>query len=193
MGGVPTIGVSAVLLNVTAIDPTDDGFLTVYPKLPRGVANPADPIRLFDDQSSFLPNYPNSSNLNFVAGDIVPNLVLARVGAGGKIRLEELRRADQRRPPTSSAGSTPAPAAATASPASRPTRAARHPRQHGGHRRPVRQRRAAATSRWPRRRAGLCPGAPRAVVLNVTAVNPTSNGYVTVWPTGISDGPSRPA
>ena len=88
MGGVPTVGVSAVLLNVTAIDPTDDGFLTAYPKLPRGVVNPADPIRVFDDQSSFLPNYPNSSNLNFVAGDIVPNLVLARVGAGGKIRLK---------------------------------------------------------------------------------------------------------
>ena len=96
VGGVPTVGVSAVLLNVTAIDPTDDGFLTVYPKLARGVANPADPIRLFDDQSSFLPNYPNSSNLNFSAGDIVPNLVLARVGAGGKVRLEELRRHDQR-------------------------------------------------------------------------------------------------
>ncbi len=96
VGGVPTVGVSAVLLNVTAVDPTDDGYLTAYPKLPRGVANPADPIRLFDDESSFLPNYPNSSNLNFVAGDIVPNLVLARVGAGGKIRLEELRRHDER-------------------------------------------------------------------------------------------------
>src|SRR5438477_8702 len=88
VGGVPGQGVSAVLLNVTAIDPTADGFVTAYPKLPRGGVNPADPIRLFDDQSSFLPNYPNSSSLNFVAGDIVPNLLLARVGAGGKIRLQ---------------------------------------------------------------------------------------------------------
>ena len=40
VGGVPTVGVSAVLLNVTAIDPTDDGFLTAYPKLARGVVEP---------------------------------------------------------------------------------------------------------------------------------------------------------
>ena len=141
VGGVPTVGVSAVLLNVTAIDPTDDGFLTAYPKLPRGVVNPADPIRVFDDQSSFLPNYPNSSNLNFVAGDIVPNLVLARVGAGGKIRLKNF------------AGLTNAAAdivgwfdtgadKGDGFTGITPTRAARHPQRDGRHRRPLHQRRA---------------------------------------------------
>src|SRR5215203_2940243 len=35
-GGVPATGVSAVLLNVTAVAPTEPGYLTVYPKLARG-------------------------------------------------------------------------------------------------------------------------------------------------------------
>jgi hypothetical protein len=180
VGGVPGIGVSAVLLNVTAIDPTDDGFLTAYPKLPRGVANPADPIRLFDDQSSFLPNYPNSSNLNFAAGDIVPNLVLARVGAGGKIRLKNF------------AGFTNVAAdvvgwfdtgtnGGDGFTGITPTRVLDTRNGDLGGRFISGQSHDLTVAPSA---GGAVPKNASAVVLNVTAVNPTSNGYVTVWPTG---------
>lgn len=65
-GGVPATGVSAVAMNVTVAAPTQPGFVTVYPA---GVAR------------------PNVSNLNFYAGQVVPNLVIIPVGPGGKIEL----------------------------------------------------------------------------------------------------------
>ncbi len=65
-GGVPSSGVSAVVLNVTVTEPTAVGHLTVFPS---GTAMPL------------------ASNLNFVAGQTVPNLVVAKVGAGGKVSL----------------------------------------------------------------------------------------------------------
>lgn len=79
VGGVPSSGVSAVLLNVTAIDPATNGFITVGPR-------PAGSGDLFDDQHSY-GRWPDASNLNVRAGQTAPNLVLARVGAGGRIRL----------------------------------------------------------------------------------------------------------
>src|SRR5438445_105971 len=62
-GGVPATGVSAVVLNITAYKPTNSGSLTVYPTgIPR----------------------PPTSNLNFVPGQVVPNLVITPVGPDGK-------------------------------------------------------------------------------------------------------------
>jgi hypothetical protein len=78
VGGVPASGVSAVLVNVTAVNASAASYLTVFPKPPRR--------SLFDDQSSF-PAVPFASNLNLSAGQVVPNLVVAKVGAGGKVRL----------------------------------------------------------------------------------------------------------
>jgi hypothetical protein len=66
VGGVPASGVAAVVLNVTVVHPARAGYVTVY----------AD--------GSFRPT---ASNLNFVAGQTVPNLVVARVGLGGKVAL----------------------------------------------------------------------------------------------------------
>jgi hypothetical protein len=79
--GVPASGVSAVLLNVTALDADvpGPGFISILPKPPR-VGD------IFNDQGSY-GGYPTTSNLNLDNGDPVPNLVLARVGAGGKIRI----------------------------------------------------------------------------------------------------------
>jgi hypothetical protein len=65
-GGVPASGVSAVVLNVTAVAPTAEGYVTVYAD---GLAR------------------PTTSNLNFVAGRTVPNLVIAPVGTNGKVAL----------------------------------------------------------------------------------------------------------
>jgi hypothetical protein len=64
--GVPASGVGAVALNVTATDPTTPSFLTVWPT---GL------------------DRPTASNLNFVAGQTVPNMVIAKVGVGGQVSI----------------------------------------------------------------------------------------------------------
>ncbi len=65
-GGVPPSGASAVVLNVTAAAPTaPDSYLTLFP---------AGTVR------------PLASNLNFNAGEIVPNLVVVRV-QNGKVSI----------------------------------------------------------------------------------------------------------
>jgi hypothetical protein len=65
-GGVPATGASAVVMNVTVTEATQPSFLTVYP-------------------SGQSP--PNASNLNFAAGQNVPNLVTVKLGAGGKVNI----------------------------------------------------------------------------------------------------------
>jgi hypothetical protein len=68
--GVPamnsTTPPSAVVLNVTVTNPTAAGYLTLYPT---GVSRPL------------------ASNLNFVPGQTVPNLVEVALGAGGKVTV----------------------------------------------------------------------------------------------------------
>jgi hypothetical protein len=66
VGGVPSAGVAAVVLNVTVTNPTADGYITVWPA--------GSPM-------------PLASNLNFGPGQTVPNLVMAKVGAGGKVSV----------------------------------------------------------------------------------------------------------
>jgi subtilisin family serine protease len=65
-GGVPFIGVDAVVLNVTVTQPTAQSFLTVFPS---GTA------------------WPLASNLNFLPGQTIPNLVVAKVGADGRVAV----------------------------------------------------------------------------------------------------------
>ncbi len=64
-GGVAA-NASAVILNVTATDTASDTYVTVYPD---GVGR------------------PNASSLNVMSGDTVANLVIAKVGTTGKVRL----------------------------------------------------------------------------------------------------------
>jgi hypothetical protein len=65
-GGVPASGVTSVVLNVTVTDTAGpDSFLTLFPA---GTARPV------------------SSNLNFVAGETIPNLVVVRV-QNGKVSI----------------------------------------------------------------------------------------------------------
>jgi len=79
VGGIPSSGVSAVLLNVTGIAPPSWGYVSVSPR-PAGVGD------VFNDQNTYGA-LPSTSNLNLTGGETVPNLVLARVGAGGTIRF----------------------------------------------------------------------------------------------------------
>jgi hypothetical protein len=181
-GGVPATGVSAVLLNVTATGPSDDGYLAVYPKLPRGSRNPANLDEVWDDQSSYVPGYPSSSNLNFRAGEVVPNLVLAPVGAGGKVRLNSFAgtvdvvadvvgwfdRGGGTGTGDGFTGVTPARLLDTRD-------------GTGG----VGGRFGSGTTRdLPVAGHGGVPASATAAVLNVTAVDPSGPGYVTVWPAG---------
>ncbi len=66
LGGVPTTGVSAVVLNVTVTQTTTPGYLTVSPT---GTTRPV------------------VSNLNWSAGATIPNAVTVKVGTGGSIDL----------------------------------------------------------------------------------------------------------
>ncbi len=65
VGGVPPAGVAAVSLNVTAVDPVAAGFVTVFPC---GVQ-------------------PSVSSVNYVAGQTVPNAVIAPVSGSGEVCL----------------------------------------------------------------------------------------------------------
>ncbi|MFD5323893.1 N-acetylmuramoyl-L-alanine amidase [Streptomyces sp. NPDC127092] len=64
--GVPATGVKAVVLNVTATAPTAGSFVSVYPS---------------------GETRTSASNLNFVAGQTIPNLVIVPVGADGKVNF----------------------------------------------------------------------------------------------------------
>ena len=61
--GIPS-SATAVALNVTVTAPDEAGFVTVYP---------------------CGQDVPNASNLNFTAGQTIPNLVIAHVGQNGSI------------------------------------------------------------------------------------------------------------
>jgi|688.fasta_scaffold03653_20 hypothetical protein len=63
--GIPNTA-SAIVMNTTAVLPTGGSFLTVWPT---GVTRPL------------------ASNLNFVPGDIIPNLVQVGIGSNGKVSL----------------------------------------------------------------------------------------------------------
>jgi hypothetical protein len=63
-GGMPLSGVASVSLNVTVTNPTATSYLTVFPS---------------------TADRPVASNLNFSAGQTVPNMVTVGVGADGSI------------------------------------------------------------------------------------------------------------
>jgi hypothetical protein len=71
-GGVPLmtstspVPPTAVVLNVTVTNATAGGYLTLFPD---GAAQ------------------PTTSDLNFTAGQTIPNLVVVRVGANGKLDI----------------------------------------------------------------------------------------------------------
>ena len=59
-------GITAAMLNVTAVDATGNGYLTAYP-----------------DGGSV----PGTSNVNYLAGEVVPNEVVVQVGSDGDVDL----------------------------------------------------------------------------------------------------------
>lgn len=65
VGGLPA-NIGSVVLNVTVTDPQAAGYLTAYPA---GTSR------------------PTASNVNFVAGQTIPNLVTVKVGSNGQVTL----------------------------------------------------------------------------------------------------------
>jgi hypothetical protein len=165
MANVPGSGAGAVVLNVTATNPKAASFLTVYPT---GTARPV------------------ASNLNFIAGQTVPNRVIVKLGAGGAVSFYNAFGSvdvvadvggwfgDGTTATTGSmfVGVTPGrilDTRATSAVGPGATAVLTVAGQGGV---PV--------------MSGTVP--PTAVVLNVTVTNPTAAGFLTIWP----DGSTRP-
>ena len=161
-GGVPASGVGAVAINVTVASPTTLGYVTIYPA---GVAKPV------------------VSNLNFLAGQVVPNLVVVPIGAGGKIALFN-----------GSTGSTHlvadvqgyflagAPSATGGFKALTPKRILDTRSGLGGSNRAAP---FAETKVHIEGFGGVPASGVSAVVLNVTGVNATTAGSLVAYPTGV--------
>jgi hypothetical protein len=160
-GGVPASGVGSVVLNVTVTAPAVGGYITVWPT---------------------GDTRPNASNLNFATGQTIANLVVAKVGTGGRVSLFT----------DSTAVHVIADVVGFANPAGV---SAINPQ------RLLDTRSGTATADGAFQGGGALgaggvlslpvtgrPGVPasgvRAVVLNVTVTNPTAGGYLTVWPAG---------
>ena len=145
----------SVVLNVTVTGPTTDGFITVWPA---GAA------------------MPTASNLNFVPGQTVPNLVIAKLGAGGRVSMYNSQGASHLVADvlgyfSPNTGAKLIPIA--------PARLIDTRVDLG--RLPVDQ------TPLPVKvldRGGVPATGVSAVVLNVTATDGTANGYVTVFPNG---------
>lgn len=150
-GGIPAIGAGAAVLNVTAVNPTTIGFITAWP---------TGTIR------------PLASNINFTPGLTVPNLVVAKVGSGGKVSLYN------------SAGTTDLvadvagwfPATSAFSPLV-PSRIL--DTRTGSPVPPATELDVVVTGR-----GGVPASGVGAVVFNLTATQPSINGFITAWPAG---------
>ena len=163
-GGVPATGVAAVVVNVTVTGPSASGFITVYPS---GTSQ------------------PTASNLNFTAGQTIPNLVTVKLGTDGKIDLRN-----------NSAGSahliadvagyylagTPTVPGAFVS-----LNPARLLDTRVGNGAPKAAVAANGTvDLQVTDRGGVPEGDVSAVVVNVTVTSPVSSGFITVYPSDSS-------
>jgi subtilisin family serine protease len=159
LGNVPATGVQAVVLNVTVTNPTIAGYVTVWPS----------------------GNQPTASNLNFVPGQTIPNLVTVGVGAGGTVNVQlSAGRADVIADVVGyyadGTGTVSADAARYAP--QTPYRILDSRNNTGGYATPW-----AANSTRDLTLTNV-PDDATAVVLNVTATNATAATYATLWPTG---------
>ena len=155
--GVPG-DAAAVSLNVTAVGPEAPGFLTVYPC--------GQPL-------------PTSSNLNYTAGQIVPNSVLAPIGADGKICVYAQQATNVIVDLSGWFAAAPGFTAIT------PVRAAdTRAGAPVAFPNPKQRLQAGSTLEVPVGSQFGVPANAGAVSLNVTAVGPGAPGFLTVYPCG---------
>ncbi len=151
--GVP-VDATAVTLNVTAANPGNAGFVTLWPC---GSERPA------------------TSNLNVTAGDTRPNLVTVKVGDGGRVCVYSQGAVDLVVDVSGWWGSTGRYAYAPVA----PFRLA-DTRETPG----LSRLAAGAVLRVRATGVGGVPTNARAVAANVTVVDPSDAGFVTIWPCG---------
>lgn len=159
-GGVPASGVGSVALNVTAINPAGNGFLTAWPT---GQAK------------------PTASNLNFVPGQVVPNMVVVPLGTGGKISLWSSTTVDVL---VDVLGWFPAAGAFNGLTSARLMDSRGGPTVDGQFSGPPKLAAATEVQLTVAGRGGVPSSGVGSVALNVTAMNSASIGYMIAWPTG---------
>ena len=157
-GGVPSSGVSGVAVNVTVDQPSESSFLTVWPS---GESRPL------------------AATHNFTPGLTIANLVLAKLGSGGRISIYNLGGSAHVVADVvgyfSASGGQFVPLV--------PQRLldTRDGTGAGGRTAPVGQQRSIDLQ--VAGRGGVANGA-RGAVINVTATESTAPTFVTVWPAG---------
>jgi hypothetical protein len=173
--GIPT-NADAYVLNVTAIAPGAGGFLTIFPT---GAAQPL------------------TSNLNYTAGEVVPNLVEVGAGTFGEVSIFSQASTDVvvdlegYVSPTANGGMGSGLYTPLAAPARLCDTRAGNPSQLTGGDTQCNGAgnagaRLAANGVLPVKVAnnnGVADGAT-AAVLNVTVINPSAGGFLTVFPQG---------
>ena len=154
-GGVPTTGVSSVVLNVTAVAPTAGGYATIYPS---GTSR------------------PTASNINYAQGATIANQVIVKVGSDGKARLFTSAAtnvivdvAGYYPPGSRYTGLAPARLLDTRTGVGAPK---------------VRIPAGGTVNLQVTGRGGVPTTGAASVAFNITAVNPSAGGYITAWPTG---------
>ncbi len=158
-GGLPASGVGAVVLNVTVTQAKAGGYITAYP-----------------DQET----RPGTSNLNFSAGQTVPNLVVVPVGKDGKVDLYNGSGGTvQLLADISGYFAAGDPASAGAFGALSPARLL-DTRSNNGASGPVAA--GGTVALQVDGRGGLPASGVGAVVLNVTATQAKAGGYITAYP-----------
>jgi hypothetical protein len=160
-GGVPASGVTAVVLNVTATEPTAASYITVWPS---GVERPV------------------ASNLNLTPGTTVANTVVTGLSADGRISVYNNAGSanvvvDVQGWFAPGQGYTAVTPARLADTRGAPTIDSQFAGE--GHLPP-----GGSYDLQVVGRGGVPADGVGAVVLNVAATNPTATSYVTVWPKG---------
>ena len=166
-GGVPATGVSAVALNVTVTNPTVGGYLTIYPG------------------GSALPL---ASNLNFTAGETVPNRVVVKLGSNGHLAIFNGYGSTNVVVDVNgwfTDGTNPSPSGGTFTGVT-PVRILDTRVGTGGFRAPLGagQSLALQVAGFGGVPTMTDQVAPTAAVLNVTVTDTTSGSYLTVYPSG---------
>lgn len=161
VGGVPASGVAAVVLNVADIDPTNSGWLTIFP--------------------SGVPR-PNASTLNYSGGQARAAMAIAKVGTNGRVDIYSSSATDLI---VDVAGWIPLVSDYSAM---TPVRVA-DSRTGAGLRGPVKVGEADAPGRTLvlplTGRNGIPTYGVSAVELNITVTAASYQGYSTAWPTGV--------
>jgi len=155
-GGVPAAGAIAVVLNVTVTEPDSSGYVTAWP-----AAEPR----------------PEASNLNFIAGQTIPNLVIVKLDGNGQIGL------------FNSAGTTHLLADVSGWYDSSAQLVATNPTRLLDTRTGLGAsvgRKSGTNTVQVAGAAGVPLAGATSVIVNVTVAEPNCGGYLSVWPTGAS-------